>query len=64
MRLVEVWLENTSEPIVHDTITTYVKGPFYCVYCVDNKVVKYPVDHIFRIVEGYVTHAGNSLKKE
>ena len=56
---VEVWLDETSEPIIHDALNTYTKGLLYCVYCSDERVFKYPIEHIFRIIEGYGTH-GNS----
>jgi hypothetical protein len=61
---VEVWLSEASEPLVHEAISTYTKGPLYCVYCEDGNVVKYPVEKIFRIVEGYGTHGGNTIKNE
>jgi hypothetical protein len=54
---VEVWLDETSEPLVHDAVSTYTKGPMYCVYRTDETVHKYPVFRIFRVVEGYGTHA-------
>ena len=59
---VEVWLDESSEPIVHDAISTYTKGPLYCVYTVGRNVHKYPVVRIFRIVEGYGTHGGDVAK--
>jgi len=59
---VEVWLYETSEPLVHSAVSTYTKGPFYCVYCDDEKVVKYPVIHIFRVIEGYGTHGGKKIE--
>ena len=57
MKDVQVWLYETSEPIVHKAKNTYTKGRLYCVYCEDETVFKYPLQHIFRIVEGYGTHA-------
>jgi hypothetical protein len=63
MKKVEVWLYETSEPIIHEAINTYTKGPLYCVYAIDNSVYKYPLVHIFRIVEGYGTHGGDVIKK-
>ena len=59
---IEVWLYETSEPLVHDAKSTYTKGPFYCVYCKDGNVVKYPVQHIFRVIEGYGTHGGDKIE--
>jgi biotin synthase-like enzyme len=55
MKIVEVWLYQTSEPIVHEAKNTYQKGSMFCVYCTNGKVYKYPIEHIFRIVEDYQT---------
>ncbi len=68
MKRIEVWLLTTSEPLVHDAICTYQKGDFYCVQCWSNdtqqasQVFKYPITHIFRVVEGYGTHGGDTLR--
>jgi hypothetical protein len=62
MKKVEVWLYETSEPLVYNAKSTYTKGPLYCVYCEDGNVIKFPVMHIFRIVEGYGTHGGEKIK--
>jgi len=53
---VEVWLDETSEPIVHEAISTYTKGLIFCVYTADERVHKYPLMRIFRVIEGYGTH--------
>ena len=53
---IEVWLDETSEPIVHEAISTYTKGRMYCVYCTDERVHKYPIERLFRVIEGYGTH--------
>ena len=53
---IEVWLKETSEPIVHIAKNTYTKGQFYCVYCTDGRVHKYPIESIFRVIEDYGTH--------
>lgn len=53
---VSVQLMETSQPIEHEAKNTYIKGPFYCVLTND-KVYKYPVVGIFRVVEDYGTHA-------
>jgi len=29
---VEVWLDETSQPIILAALNTYTKGPMYCVY--------------------------------
>lgn len=50
---VEVWLDESSQPIVfEDAKNAYTKGVLYCVYYGSN-VTKFPVDHIFRVVESY-----------
>ena len=63
MKKVEVWLDETSEPIVHDAKSTYTKGPLYCVYCEEDTVFKYPIMHIFRVCEEYGTHGGEARIK-
>ena len=57
MKKVEVWLYQTSEPLRHNAVNTYQKGDFYCVYDEKEMVTKYPLIHIFRIVEEYGTHS-------
>jgi len=59
IKKVEVWLYQTSEPLVFAAHSTYQKGDLFCVYdAVDGMVRKFPLQHIFRIVEGYGTHGG------
>jgi len=54
---VEIWLDETSEPIIHEKVkSTYTKGPLYCIYCEDERVFKYPVERLFRTIEEYGTH--------
>ena len=53
---VSVWLYESSEPFRHEAISTYTKGPLYCVHCINDTVFKYPMEHIFRIVEDYGSH--------
>jgi len=62
IKKVEVWLYQSSEPIVHSAKSAYQKGDFYCVYCEDGSAVKYPLAHIFRVVEAYGTHGGEKIK--
>lgn len=52
---VQIYLMETSQRIEFKNATnTYTKGPFYCVYLKEeNKVYKYPVDHIFNVCEDY-----------
>jgi len=55
MLTVRVHLKETAQEIVHNDVkNTYQKGDFFCVYCEKvNKVYKYPVASIFRVVEDY-----------
>lgn len=51
----EVWLDETSVPMVAQARSCYTKGPLYCVMSVvgqGTRVVKYPLEHLFRVVEG------------
>ena len=58
-KVVEVWLYKSSEPLVFSAISTYQKGDMFCVYdAIDHKVRKFPIMHIFRVVEDYITHGG------
>lgn len=52
-KIVEVWLYQSSEPQVFEAKNTYTKGPMFCVYTKDDKVYKFPVQHIFRVIEDY-----------
>ncbi len=63
MKKVEVWLYQSSEPLTHIAKSTYQKGSMFCIYCEDGNVVKYPIEHIFRVIEGYGTHGGETVKK-
>jgi hypothetical protein len=50
---VELWLKETSQPIIFEnTKNAYTKGALYCVY-VGDTVNKFPIEHIFRVVESY-----------
>lgn len=54
MITVKIRLMETSRPIIHkNVINAYTKGRLYCVYCDDNKVYKYPIEHIFSVTEDY-----------
>lgn len=51
---VMVHLKESSQKIIHKAENTYTKGRLFCVYVKDeNKVYKYPMDNIWRIVEEY-----------
>lgn len=46
----------TEQPIDHDCVNAYQKGAFYCVQLPNDKVVKYPMRNIWRVVEDYGRH--------
>ena len=51
---IEVWLNASDFPIVHTNSRGYQKDLLFCVFELDNKrVFKYPIDHIWRIMEDY-----------
>ncbi len=59
-KTVKVQLIGTSEPLEHQAKNTYQWGAFFVVYTPDNKVFKYPIANIWRVVEDYGTHlSGN-----
>ena len=60
IKKIEVWLYQTSEPLVFAAKSTYQKGDLFCVYTKEDQVHKFPLIHIFRIVEGYGTHGGEA----
>lgn len=49
---VKIELKETSQPIVRQAVSTYTKGPMFCVYD-GTRVEKYPIESIFRITENY-----------
>jgi len=50
--LVKVHLLAASAPVEHrDVRNTYQKGDMFCVMREDLTVYKYPITHIFRVVE-------------
>lgn len=53
---VSVHLKLTEQPIDHEAVNAYQKGEFYCIYLANEKVVKYPMRDIWRVVEGYGRH--------
>lgn len=51
---VELYLHKLNSPVIYaDAESTYQKGDFLCVKLRNNKVHKYPVADIFRIIEDY-----------
>ena len=56
METILIQLKGTSQPIAHESINTYEKGSFYCVYTTEEVVYKYPINTIFRVVEQYGEH--------
>ena len=60
-----IWLKESSEPIEYNNIVnTYTKGDLFCVYVANEKVHKFPINTIFRIVEDFGTHAEGSIKSK
>ncbi len=50
---IELWLKETSQPIVYNNAdTSYSKGPFYVIK-VGDVVYKYPLFNIWRVGESY-----------
>lgn len=64
LKHVEVWLDQSSEPLTFEAVSTYQKGDMFCVYTADDLVRKFPIAHIFRVVEGYGTHGDDTFKEE
>lgn len=56
---IDVWLMETSEPLVYQAKNTYTKGRLYCIYLANGAVVKFPLCNIFRIEEVYGTRGVN-----
>lgn len=55
---VQVWLSETSQPIVFDAESTYQKGDMFCVkYAGITKTKKFPLDHIFCVIEEEFVHS-------
>jgi len=53
---VTVQLKETSQPVVSfRAANTYTKGPLYCIQ-IGEKVYKYPLVDIWRVVEDYGEH--------
>lgn len=49
---VTVHLYSQSQPVIIDRVrNTYQKGDLYCIMQVTGQVTKFPLQHIFRIVE-------------
>lgn len=55
---VTIQLKETSQPLHHEACNTYTKDALYCVQLDVNlqKVIKYPLANIWRIVEDYGEH--------
>ena len=51
---VDIQLQINSQPIKYtNVIDIYQKGSLLCLYLEGGIVHKYPIDHIFRIVQDY-----------
>lgn len=49
---VTIHLYTQSQPIIHEfVVNTYQKGDLFCVLLDDGEVQKFPLQHVFRIVE-------------
>ncbi len=50
--IVQVHLYSQSRPtIIYNALNTYTKDGLYCVLANENTVYKFPVVHIFRVIE-------------
>lgn len=50
--IVEVHTLLQSQPVVIERVlNAYQKGSLYCVMAMDGSVSKFPIEHVFRIVE-------------
>ena len=59
---VKIQLDETSQPVIYkNALNTYTKGDLFCVYTEDDKVHKFPLNTIFRIVEDFGYHAEGSV---
>lgn len=48
----EIYLYSQEKPIIIDNLAnTYQKGNMYCVLLMNGVVQKFPLQHIFRIIE-------------
>lgn len=65
---VEVQLEKTSESIKYrNVLNAYTKGPMYCVLFEksgERVTHKFPIAHIFRVVEDYAESKRESAPKK
>ena len=60
-----IWLKESSEPIEYKNIVnTYTKGDLFCVYIANEKIHKFPIDTISKIIEDYGTHTEGSIRNE
>ena len=49
---IKVHLLHQSKPVVIDNVrNSYQKGDLFCVMTTDGKVQKFPIVHLFRVVE-------------
>ena len=54
---VTVHLREQSQPIEYpEVVNTYQKGDLYCVYLEGEIVHKFPLEHIWRVIEDYGFH--------
>lgn len=53
---IKLFLNGTSQPLEFEATNTYTKDGLYCIQK-DDKVHKFPVDHIWQSVEDYGVHS-------
>lgn len=52
VRMIKIWLQNCSMPIIRENVECYTKGNMYCVYHRDiESVEKFPLCSIFKVTE-------------
>ena len=66
--LIEVQRNETSTPIIYkDAISSYTKGPLFCVLFVNTEgkrvTHKYPLCSLFRVIEDYEVSTGKIESK-
>lgn len=52
LKRVTVHLYSQAKPLKYESVqNAYTKGPLYCIMTDANTVHKFPLEHVFRIVE-------------
>lgn len=65
MMTISIQNKDQSQPMVYSGVdNTYIKEGFYClVFRKENRVMKWPVANIFRIIEPYDARVENNRDK-